>query len=396
MKITKQQARLFLIAYQSLLTPKSLIGKKGIMEYINKVGSIQFDPLQIVDINPSLVLQARLKDYKKEDLTELLYRDRLLIDDWDKNMCIYPIYHWPYFSRYREKGLRTYGKEDLNSHKIMDEIRTLISTNGPISSQDINHKEKVDWFWDDTKISKAALECLYFWGELVIHHKKGLRKYYDYAKSVLPKDIYRMEDPNKKLTDFFCWIVKRRIGSVGILWDRASDAYLGVYFMKTRERKEAIKDLLKAKEIIEVEIEGIKFPFYIRDSELNLLEKVIDGITYQKKVSFIAPLDNLIWDRKLIKELFNFDYKWEVYKPKQDRKFGYYVLPVLYGEQFIARFEPIFDKKNKVLTIKNWWWEPNITRTEHLRKEIGISITEFSNYLQAEKITWLTKKPDKH
>ena len=76
--------------------------------------------------------------------------------------------------------------------------------------------------------------------------------------------------------------------------------------------------------------------------------------------TFIGPLDNLIWDRDLIRWLFDFDYTWEVYKPAAQRKYGHYVLPVLYGDRFIARVEPIFDRKARVLTVVNWWWEVGV------------------------------------
>ena len=69
-------------------------------------------------------------------------------------------------------------------------------------------------------------------------------------------------------------------------------------------------------------------------------------------MEFLAPLDNLIWDRELIKELFDFDYKWEIYTPVKDRKFGYYVLPVLYGEDFAGRIETARNKKNNRFIIK--------------------------------------------
>ena len=82
--------------------------------------------------------------------------------------------------------------------------------------------------------------------------------------------------------------------------------------------------------------------------------------------AFIGPLDNLIWDRDLIRWLFDFDYTWEVYKPAAQRKYGHYVLPVLYGDRFIARVEPIFDRKARVLTIVNWWWEAGVTPDDAL------------------------------
>jgi uncharacterized protein YcaQ len=94
-------------------------------------------------------------------------------------------------------------------------------------------------------------------------------------------------------------------------------------------------------------------------------------------------LDNLLWDRKFIKALFGFDYRWEVYKPVAERQYGYYVLPILYGDRFVARFEPGFDKKSRKLTIKNWWWEPEVNPSETALIEC---FQAFKAYLHAQKI----------
>ena len=99
---------------------------------------------------------------------------------------------------------------------------------------------------------------------------------------------------------------------------------------------------------------------------------------------FLAPLDNLIWDRDMTEELFDFKYSWEVYTPVAKRKYGYYVLPVLYKNRFIARFEPEKCRGKEPLQIKNWWWEPNVKPTENMMKAVGDAFCRFSKYLGVE------------
>ena len=101
--------------------------------------------------------------------------------------------------------------------------------------------------------------------------------------------------------------------------------------------------------------------------------------------AFIGPLDNLIWDRDLIRWLFDFDYTWEVYKPAEQRKYGHYVLPVLYGDRFIARVEPIFDRKARVLTLVNWWWEAGVVPDEAMVAALAECLAAFGRYLGAER-----------
>ena len=111
------------------------------------------------------------------------------------------------------------------------------------------------------------------------------------------------------------------------------------------------------------------------------LEAVIDGPRPAPQVVFIAPLDNLIWDRRLARDLFDFDYVWEVYKPAAERQYGYYVLPVLYGDRFVARFEPEQDKEAGVLRIKQWWWEPGVAVTDEMRSALRAAFAAFVDYL---------------
>jgi uncharacterized protein YcaQ len=383
-EITNAQARHFLLAHQGLWPPRKLTGKNGIIEYIHHVGSIQFDPLNIIGYNPDLVLQARIKNYREKDLRELLYKDRKLLDGWDKNMCIYAVEDWPYFSRHRERSYKRLSDPSRPANKIVPHLRKTLKEKGPLSSIDLDYKEIVDWAWAPTKIGRAALESMYFWGELIVYNKNGVRKYYDFAKKHIPPEILAMPDPNVTREQYFEWHVKRRIGGIGLLWDKSGDAWLGIHGLKSNERTEAISKLLKGKEILPVKIENINFQFYIRKEEEDLLRSIQNGYKPKPKASIIAPLDNLMWDRKLIKKIFDFDYVWEVYKIPSERKYGYYVLPVLYGDRFIARFDAGWDKKTNNLLIKNWWWEQDITATSAIQKAISECFYQFLEFIGAD------------
>jgi uncharacterized protein YcaQ len=112
-----------------------------------------------------------------------------------------------------------------------------------------------------------------------------------------------------------------------------------------------------------------------------MLAEILDSDNVRPRAAIIAPLDNLLWDRKLVKELFDFEYRWEVYKPVAERQYGYYVLPVLYGDRFVARFEPGKDKQRQALIIKNWWWETDVEITAELRSELHNCFRKFLGYL---------------
>jgi uncharacterized protein YcaQ len=384
--ITKQQARRFLIAYHGLAGKRMFDGKQGILDYIQRVGCIQFDPLNIVGHNHELVLQSRVKGFKPDMLQELLYKERCLIDGWDKNMSIYLTADWPCFSRSRETAKKRLGNTDRPINAVLPQIRKEIEERGPVSSTDLDYSETVNWYWAPTRISRAALESMYFWGELIIHHKAYTRRIYDYAYRNISRELLSAPDPNPTEEEYFAWYVLRRIGSIGMLWNKAGDAWLGIEDLKSTERNEAFKSLLDEDKITKVFIEEIEQPFYIKSKYKQLLNDIIISKAPNRRAVILAPLDNLIWDRKLIKELFDFDYKWEVYKPASERSYGYYVLPVLYGDKFIARFEPGWDKKSRSIIIKNWWWEPGVKVNKMLKESLAKCFKDFEKFLDAESI----------
>ena len=384
--LTKQQARRFVLAHQGLWPPYQLKGKAGVLEYIHRVGCIQFDPLNIVGRNPELVLQARVSGFQPVMLQELLYKDRKLLDGWDKNMSIYGVEDWPYFHRRREAATRNPGRSPEPVRSILPQVRQALEERGPLSSIDLDFNQTVDWSWAPTRLARAALESMYWCGELVVHHKVNTRKVYDFASRHLSDDLLSASDPNETEKQFHDWYVLRRIGGVGLLWDKSSDAWLGIPGIKSKERKAGVSRLLKQGKVIEVGMDGLKLPLYMRSEDEMLLNKTLDSGTPLSRAVIIAPLDNLLWDRRFVEELFDFTYIWEVYKPVAERRYGYYVLPILYGDRFVARFEPGQDKKNGTLIIKKWWWEPGVKQSERMQSDLIHCIERFLNFLGADNL----------
>jgi uncharacterized protein YcaQ len=381
--ITQPQARRFLLAYQNLWPPRSLSGKADALNFIRKVGCIQFDPLDIAGKNPELVLQSRIADFTPAMLNELLYQDRALLDGFDKMMAIYPVEDWPYFRRRRE-----WAKSELRSQETVSavtaNIRTVIEARGPTSSIDLEHNQKVDWWWSPTSLSRAALESMYLTGDLVIHHKVHTRKVYDLAERHIPAELLHAPEPNPSDEAYHEWYVLRRLGSVGMLWNRSNQVWM--MSIGTAERKKVIQHMHEEGKILDVQVEGIEYPFYLRAQDLPLLETILSAPEPTPRAAFIAPLDNLVWERTILETLFGFDYRWEVYVPPAKRKYGYYVLPVLYGDRFIARVEPARQKNSGVLTIKNWWWEPGVVPDDAMLAAIRDCFEHFCAFLSIQNI----------
>ncbi len=387
LRLTKSQARQFILAHQGLWPPRCLTGKSGVLRHIGHVGCIQFDPLNIVGHNSELVLQARILGFRRAMLQELLYDERQLIDGYDKMMSIYSVRDWPCFRRDRESAERdlTDGAEAIRS--IVPQVRKEIMDRGPLSSIDLDYNDRVRWPWGPARLSRAALESMYFCGELVVHHRVHTRRVYDLAVRHLSHGLLSAPDPNVGEEEYRDWRVLRRIGGIGLLWERSSDAWLGIPGVRSKERRESLDRLLTQGKVTEAGVDGIPPTLYLRAEDESTLYSTLSDTAPTPRAAILAPLDNLLWDRKLVAELFGFDYRWEVYKPAPLRDYGYYVLPILYGDRFVARFEPARDGASGALVIRNWWWEPGITLSDQMRTALIHCFQEFLAYLEADSLT---------
>ncbi len=376
--LTKTQVRKFLLYYHNLTEKTVLSGETSIVDYIKKVGCIQYDPLNVVGNNPSLVLQSRIQDFSPQKLYDLLYKKRKLIEHWDKQMSIYHVNDFPFLKQLRKIYFERHKKTN-DLLKIISEVKKSVTTKGPLSSRNINYEKNVFWSWGKANIGKASLESLYWRGDLIVHHRKHTCRYYDLIERHLSKELINGISRHKTENDYFDWFVLRRIGSSGIA-PRRGDHWVGMRGINSSSREKAFERLLKSDKIIEVYIKNMKSSFFLRTEDMFKLNKALE-CSIGNKTSFIAPLDNLIWNRDFIEELFDFYYRWEVYTPITKRQYGYYVLPVIYKDKFIARVEPVLNKNSNELIIKNWWWEKGIILNEKMEKSIKVCLKDFAKYL---------------
>ncbi len=393
--ITKQQAARFILCKQGLIGSYRFIGKQGAYDYVRQAGCIQYDPVDVCGKNAELTLQSRVKGFSKSMLRELLYEDRKLIDYVDKELSIWPVEDWPYFSSYREGSLKQ-GKTFKGLNRLEKTAISYIKDNGPVSSDTLPIEGEIFWHssmhwsgnWQKkSQAARSVLEQLYTDGILIIHHKKGSRKYYDLAENYLPGSIIDAENPCKDEDEFSAWRVLRRIGAVGLLWDKNSTAFLGIN-IKAEKRKKILESLTAQGKICPVAVQGIKQTFYYLAKDEALMGSIVDGSADLKpRMSFIAPLDPLMWDKSLISALWDYQYSWEIYTPAVKRKYGYYTLPILFGDRFVGRIEAIPDRKNKILVVKGLWWEPGIRQTKKLNAELEKTLIRFSEFNGCDSVS---------
>ena len=392
--ITKEQAQRFILSKQGLLGRHRFAGKPGAYEYVRQAGCIQFDPVDVCGRNAELTLQSRVKGFKKQMLSDLLYKDRLLVDYSDKELSIWPREDWPYFAAYRERS-KAHGASFPGIPELEERAIAYIRAHGPVSSDSLPIEGKIFWHssmhwsgnWQgQSQAARSVLEQLYTDGVLLIHHKTGSRKYYDLAEKYFSPELLSAPNPCEDEAAFRQWRVKRRIGAAGLMWNRRSDAWLGID-MSAEAREQAFAALEQAGAIIPVQVEGIRFPLYLLSPDQPLLEAVLaDTLDDHARLEFLAPLDPMLWDRKLIEAIWDYQYSWEIYTPPEKRKYGYYVLPILWGDRFIGRIEAAADRKAGSLFVKNVWYESGVRQTKKLAHALEGAIARLAKLNKVEKI----------
>ncbi|TFH05358.1 MAG: winged helix-turn-helix domain-containing protein [Spirochaetales bacterium] len=375
-----QTARRFLLDWQGLLPPRELRGVDGVQAWMAHTRCVQFDPLDQCGRNADLTLQSRVRDYRPELLRIAIEQDRSIVEGWDKQMSFFPAEDWPGLARLRDgfgegQDQRFGDREDLMQHVLGE-----IDRRGPLSAADLDDMGRVDWHWAPAKAGRAALEGLFYRGDLMITRREGNRKYYDRPRRVVRHEIAGAPDPHPDHQEYLLWRAERRLQATGML--RSSpDAWLGID-AKAQERKRLLGQLTREGRAVEAILDSSGESVWLPAGAEERIRQLPTGSIRSPQAALLAPLDNLMWDRRLIQTLFGFDYVWEVYKPEHQRLWGYYVLPVLYGDRLVARCEPTRNKRSSEVVLKNWWWEPGVRPSARMGDAIRRAFSVFLRFLE--------------
>ena len=169
------------------------------------------------------------------------------------------------------------------------------------------------------------------------------------------------------------------------------DARFGWQKMTAAERRAEIERRVQDKTVIPLEVEGVKRQYYLLAEDLEELETFVESTKQEPRslestITFLPPLDNLLWSRERIKDLFDFDYKWEIYTTRVKRKYGPYAMPILYGDRLIGRMDPQIDRKNKVMIVRLLQLEPEVKQTSELRQSFRNALNSFAIFNGADDI----------
>ena len=407
--ISREVARRFLSLHHHLAPPRSLPSSPAsVLSVVKRLGSLQFDPLQVTGRNHDLVLLARIKDYQREWTESHLYETRELFEAYNKGLSILPTSELPLYRITWDRARARHDHGSFNEHApLVNELLERVRDHGPLTSSDVARREDIDWYWGPTNPVRAILEALAEAGVLALAKREGNRRIYDLTERLFdpallerrphPRDQFR----HKLLSRYRAHGLLGTSGS-GEVWLGTSPHHRDAYGLEgglsggALGRRELLAELVESKELHPVRVEGIRNPRYVLREERDLLARAEAEIASdgngdaERGVALLAPLDPLVWDRDFLRQCYDFDYVWEVYVPAAKRRWGYYVLPILFGDQIVGRVEPRFERASATLRISGLWWEESFDPLgdERFVPALAEALDALGRFGGVKKITW--------
>ncbi len=343
----------------------------NIVGVMTKLRSVQFDPLSPIGCNHDLVFQARIKNYLIDDWKIATYSNRQIYDGWDKQASLVTADGWPLRRIFHQWHKRWWERIFEGHPEAVQAILAELKENGPMLPRQFKFQlRRDDWTgsWHGASVTKQTLRALWHSGQIMTANRQGSNHIYDLTERVVASEY--INQPLLSEEEAIRGILLDRHQTMGIVRPNAQAEVWSIW-SPAAVRNQILKELVNEGMLTEVDIEGTKV--HAHPDFLKHLETKVNP-----KVTFIAPLDPFIWDRKMIAHIFGFDYIWEVYTHVSKRKWGYYFLPFLFGDKLVGRIE--FYARNGILEVRQLHWEPGFSRSVKFRNAFTKSMNALMTY----------------
>jgi uncharacterized protein YcaQ len=392
-QIPIEVARRFILGKQGLWPGRRWRGLAGADDAMRAVEHLQLDPLVIIARAHDLILHSRVIDYRPGDWATLTYDQRRFFD-WGGWLAVRPMDELPYWRVVMRRELdEPYWVAFAQEHAAaIAEMRQVLAERGTVSNRDFSMgaRKRVDDY-RGRKDSALALHYLWRIGDAMVSRRERFERVYALTESVAPPELIREHDP-AEADDY---LLMKMVAADGLSPMR-NVSYLLKRKVSPREIAAWRAGKVSAGSLVEVAVEGWRVPQLALATDRSDLETLLAGgipsswapldTTTEQEATFFSPLDP-VSARGRAKPLFDFDYVWEVYKPLAQRRWGYYTLPVLWGDRLVARFDSKLDRSTGTLVINGWWMEDEaIARDEAFRDAVALGMTRFRQFLDAPRI----------
>ncbi len=390
------------LARRLALTRQRLAGPPpgSLLEVAQDLGCLQLDPLTVVARSHQLVLWSRAGLYRLAELDKLLWEERRLFEYWAHCASIvltedYPLYaakmrHYPRADSDWGQRTRAWVKQN---DKLRRYILAQLRRHGPLLSRDLEEEGQLaaGWVstgWTSGRNVSSMLDYLWTSGKIMVAGRQGIQKVWDLTERCLPAWTPRQTLTERQVVR---QAAQKSLRALGV----GTARHIERHFIRGRYPglNRVLAELQAEGQIQPVTIQAgprapaWPGPWYIHTQDLPLLSALADG-GWQPRTTLLSPFDNLICDRQRTAQLFDFDFRVEIYTPKAKRRYGYYVLPIVHGDQLIGRLDPELDREAGRLTINAVYAEPGAPKTRTAARAIAEVVENLAAFLEARQIVY--------
>ncbi len=390
MNLSSDQAKRLILDSQMLSDiPETSSGKDRTDRIIEHLGYVQIDTISVVQRAHHHTLWTRYSGYHPDMLHQLQAVDRKIFEYWGHAASYLPMSDYRYYT-YRMKNfsdpMDKWAKDRLaKCGHLMDGIISRITEEGPLGSRDFKSDPDVKrgewWNW---KPAKTALELLFWRGDLMVTRRDNFQRIYDLTDRVLPEGIDTSMPEEGELGRF---LVRRALKAQGI--SAMNDIVKHIHAVGREVITTAARSMLEEEEILLVSLEDDSSYYILSES----LENLNRSISNSPEVHIFSPFDNLIIQRNRMSRFFDFDYTLECYVPRAKRRYGYFVLPLMWGTEFVGRMDCKADRKKKILTLHTLSFEEGFNEWEEFLPVFAAKVADFAVFNNCSRIDLEDVKP---
>jgi uncharacterized protein len=394
--IDRSTARRLAITVQRLAGTPPRSSPNAVLGIIRSIRCVQLDPIAVVARSPLLVLGSRVAGFDPKHLDRLLWRDHSVYEYWAHAASVvltedHPIHAW-YMRQYLRDDGSAWNRRRLDwmaaNAKLKRSVLAQVRRDGPVLARRISGGLTGEsWHssgWTNERNVDRMLGFLWASGKVMVAGREGIQKRWDLTERVLPADA-----PRERLSDLEVTrrAVDRSLRGLGV----GTARHIKSHF--TRDRYPELHRVLAGfertgrVERVVVEHDGAPMPgtWYVHGDDMPLLDRIERG-RWEPRATMLSPFDNLIADRARAELLFDLSYRMEIYVPKAERRYGYYSMPVLDGDRFVARVDPAMDRANGRLLVRAVHAEPGVRTTRETGRPVAGAVRDLASWLGATEI----------
>lgn len=372
-------ARRLAISAQLLDAPKRAGTRTGILDVVRQLTRLQLDPTRAVERSHLLVLFSRIGPFDRELLRTLLEEERALFEHRAFIVPIedYPLYaavmrRWPIGDSARSVKIRAWLKANTALRRsLLSQLRR----RGPSLMRDLGGKGLESWRstgWTNERDRSQMLEFLWAQGKVAVHSRRGGERVWDVAERVLPTDA-----PTLPVAEYRVRAVTRLLRARGL----ATPRQLEWPFLGVTDARRTLAEIPAEP----VEVEGVKGEWWVHADDLPLIRKIERG-DWKGRTTVLSPFDTLVSNRERAEALWGFRFRLEIYVPKDEREYGFFVLPILHGDRLVGRVDSETDRRERVYRVNAVHWEPGAPK--EAKTALEPALAELAEFVGADRVDY--------